>query len=84
MLNSAIYTGWKLGLKTSMYYYRSVPAVNPISFGVDINDIKRLTNSKDAIDMLKNEFNETFEVDNSVNNNENKREEPEECLVCGS
>ena len=84
MLNSAIYTGWKLGLKTSMYYYRSVPAVNPISFGVDINDIKRLTNSKDAIDMLKNEYNETYEVDKSVNNNEIKREEPEECLVCGS
>jgi hypothetical protein len=36
--------GWKNGLKTGMYYLHSNPAVNPIQFGIDIEDIKRLKN----------------------------------------
>ena len=43
VLASAHLYGWKVGLKTGMYYLHSNPAVNPIQFGIDIDDIKRLT-----------------------------------------
>jgi len=72
LLNSAMYTGWDMGLKTGMYYCRSVPAVNPISFGIDIDEIKELTNNDSAINMLINNF------------NTGDKKEIEECLVCGS
>ena len=74
VLSSAMYTAWDMGLKTGMYYCRSVPAVNPISFGIDIDDVKELTNNKSAIQML---------IDNFSSKNNNKQE-IEECLVCGS
>ena len=41
-LSSAHFYGWKKGLKTGMYYLHTNPAVNPINFGIDINDVKRL------------------------------------------
>ncbi len=44
ILASAHLYGWKNGLKTGMYYLHSNPAVNPIQFGIDIEDIKRLKN----------------------------------------
>jgi ribonucleoside-diphosphate reductase alpha chain len=44
VLASAHLYGWKNGLKTGMYYLHSNPAVNPIQFGIDIEDIKRLKN----------------------------------------
>jgi ribonucleoside-diphosphate reductase alpha chain len=43
VLASSHLYGWKVGLKTGMYYLHSNPAVNPIQFGIDIEDIKRLT-----------------------------------------
>jgi ribonucleoside-diphosphate reductase alpha chain len=52
ILNTALYNGWKMGLKTGMYYYRTVPAVNPISFGIDVEDIVRLTNNKDVLNLI--------------------------------
>jgi len=52
ILNTALWSGWKMGLKTGMYYYRSVPAVNPIAFGVDVDDIMRLTGNKNLIDTI--------------------------------
>lgn len=42
VLTSAHFYGWKRGLKTGMYYLRSLPAANPLSFGVDVSDSKRL------------------------------------------
>ena len=52
ILNTALWSGWKMGLKTGMYYYRSVPAVNPIAFGVDVDDIMRLTGNINLIDTI--------------------------------
>lgn len=43
ILTSALFDGHDLGIKTGMYYYRSLPAINPINFGIDVDDIKRLT-----------------------------------------
>jgi len=51
VLYSAHLYGWENGLKTGMYYLRTSPAVNPINFGIDIDDLKRLTgmNSVDEL-----------------------------------
>jgi ribonucleotide reductase alpha subunit len=43
ILTSALFDSHDRGNKTGMYYYRSLPAINPINFGIDIDDIKRLT-----------------------------------------
>jgi ribonucleoside-diphosphate reductase alpha chain len=37
---------WQKGLKTGMYYLRSKPAIDPIQFGIDVEDIERLTGKK--------------------------------------
>ena len=52
MLASAHFYGWKSGLKTGMYYLHSNPAVNPINFGIDIDDIKRLKKISSLTDMI--------------------------------
>jgi ribonucleotide reductase alpha subunit len=44
-LMSAHYDAWKLGLKTGMYYLRSRPSVDPIQFGIDIEEVNKLTNA---------------------------------------
>lgn len=42
-LSSAHFYGWKNGIKTGMYYLRTRPAVDPIQFGIDIEEINRLS-----------------------------------------
>lgn len=54
--NSALFTGWKKGLKTGEYYLRTQPAVNPIQFGVDIDDIKRLTGRENIRDFISENY----------------------------
>jgi ribonucleoside-diphosphate reductase alpha subunit len=49
IITTAIWEGYNLGLKTGMYYFRTVPPVNPIAFGVDVDDIKRLTNNDTSL-----------------------------------
>lgn len=90
ILGSALIKSYQLGNKTGLYYYRSKPAVNPIQFGLDIDDIKRLTNSS-AIDTIIKSYNmKTDEKDE-----EKKEDKPkvckwrrgmttEECLVCSA
>jgi ribonucleoside-diphosphate reductase alpha subunit len=65
IINTALWTGWKLGLKTGMYYYRSVPAVNPIAFGIDVDDIVRLTGKND--DYIYNEIHSDTEDEIDIN-----------------
>lgn len=55
-LTSAHFYGWKNGLKTGMYYLRGTPAVDPVSFGIDVNDIKRLTNNLDPVKAIKDNY----------------------------
>lgn len=60
-LSSAHFYGWKKGLKTGMYYLHTNPAINPINFGIDINDVKRLkgiSSLKELVDL---------HMDNKVN-----------------
>jgi ribonucleoside-diphosphate reductase alpha subunit len=46
-LASAHFYGWEGGLKTGMYYLRSRPAVDPIQFGIDVDEINKIKNNKD-------------------------------------
>ena len=41
-LTSSHFYAWKNGLKTGLYYLRSMPAANPISFGLDPESIIRI------------------------------------------
>jgi len=41
-LNSALFYSWKKGIKTGVYYLHSQPAADPIKFGLDISDIKKI------------------------------------------
>lgn len=56
ILTAVIFGGHARGLKTGMYYYRSLPAVNPINFGIDVKDIKRLTGKDTTITMISESY----------------------------
>lgn len=96
MLYNTLFYGWRRGLKTGMYYYRTTPAVNPIKFGIDIDDVKRLTNDDTVIEKYKetklliDREDIKAETDSILNSIKSKQDdvilprEIEECLVCGS
>jgi ribonucleoside-diphosphate reductase alpha subunit len=83
-LTSAHFYGWKKGLKTGMYYLHTNPAVNPINFGIDINDVKRLkgiSSLKELVDLhMDNSSNkvndETKRINGGVNGGTNGEEPP--------
>jgi len=41
-LSTAHHYGWKNGLKTGMYYLRTRPSVDPIQFGIEPDEVKKL------------------------------------------
>lgn len=51
-LSSSHFLGWKLGLKTGMYYLRTKPASEANQFGIDINKIKELEAKYKLADIL--------------------------------
>ncbi|CAH1266766.1 RRM1 [Branchiostoma lanceolatum] len=68
-ITSMHFYGWKLGLKTGMYYLRTRPASNPIQFTVDKTKLGQSTQAE------KDKQREAM-----VCSLENK----DECLMCGS
>ena len=85
ILTAALIHSHDLGNKTGMYYYRSLPAINPINFGIDVDDIKRLTGKDIVIGSYNIKHNKP----------EEKEEQPimckwrpgmtaEDCVSCGS
>jgi ribonucleoside-diphosphate reductase alpha chain len=90
VLYTAHMYGWKNGLKTGMYYLRTSPAVNPINFGIDIDDLKRLTGMNSVEEVIQNSIADSNiastkrkrnENSNSSNDDDNKKTE-EKPLVC--
>jgi len=45
ILSSAHFFGWENGLKTGMYYLRSCPSINPIQYGIEATEIKKIKNN---------------------------------------
>lgn len=56
-LTSAHFYGWKNGIKTGMYYMRGAPAVNPIQFGIDMNEMLRLSGFTNIKEYLESQTN---------------------------
>jgi len=90
VLYTAHMYGWKNGLKTGMYYLRTSPAVNPINFGIDIDDLKRLTGLNSVEELIQNSIADANIAstkrkrnDNSESSGDNNSEEKEEKpMVC--
>ena len=91
VLYTAHMYGWKNGLKTGMYYLRTSPAVNPINFGIDIDDLKRLTGLNSVEELIQNSIadaniastkrkrNQNSDSSDDIKNEEDKEEKP---IVC--
>ncbi len=89
VLYTAHMYGWKNGLKTGMYYLRTSPAVNPINFGIDIDDLKRLTGLNSVEELIQNSIADANIAstkrkrnENSDSNGDNDSEEKEKPMVC--
>lgn len=54
--------GWKNGLKTGMYYLRSKAGFDPMQFGIDVNEIKRLTTKSQECKIIRGADMETCVV----------------------
>lgn len=77
-LTSCLFHGWRLGLKTGMYYLRSKSASDAGQFGIDISKIKDIEESRSNTNTFYlNELAKQIEMDMNRNTNVN-----EECLSC--
>jgi len=74
-LTSALINGHDLGIKTGIYYYRTLPAINPINFGITVDDIKELLGKSDIVDLLikKYDIGSDSKSDNSITNNDKEK-----------
>ena len=93
VLYSAHMYGWENGLKTGMYYLRTSPAVNPINFGIDIDDLKRLTGMNSVDELIEHSISDAniFKKKTKENNDDKPLmckyipgRNAEGCLVCSS
>ncbi|XP_017163990.1 ribonucleoside-diphosphate reductase large subunit-like [Poecilia reticulata] len=74
-LTSMHFYGWKLGLKTGMYYLRTKPAANPIQFTLNKEKLKESQSAK-RLEEESRERNTAAMVCSLANK--------DECLMCGS
>ncbi|XP_068600143.1 ribonucleoside-diphosphate reductase large subunit-like [Brachionichthys hirsutus] len=74
-LTSMHFYGWKMGLKTGMYYLRTKPAANPIQFTLNKEKLKEAQSAKSEEEETK-ERNAAAMVCSLTNK--------DECLMCGS
>jgi ribonucleotide reductase alpha subunit len=92
---AVLFGGWRAGLKTGQYYLRTQPAVPPIQFGIDIDDVKRLTGKNDISDFIFDQSsNSVISTTSTENKNSDQSKEavcmwkpgmaPADCLVCSS
>mgnify|MGYP003386375932 FL=1 len=59
-LTKCHFYGWKNGIKTGLYYLRSCPAVDPIKFGLDSLEVKKIKAKRGIIE--NNALNKLAEV----------------------
>jgi ribonucleoside-diphosphate reductase alpha subunit len=86
-LSSMHFHGWKIGLKTGMYYLRTRPAAEAIKFTVDHQYLSQVRMTTSSMKKLSNQ------EESSNNNNEEQEyrqmlscslQNPQGCLSCGS
>jgi ribonucleotide reductase alpha subunit len=74
-LNSALFFGWKGGLKTGMYYLRSNPATSAQSFGLSAERIAEIKTKRETNGDL-----ESYQVCPMIKNKSTGKYEP--CESC--
>merc|ERR1712012_287715 len=84
-LTSMHFSGWKLGLKTGMYYLRTKAAAAAIQFTVDKKKLKEITNKENEAptnsgDVVKSPLKAKENLDAMVCSLQIK----DDCLMCGS
>jgi ribonucleoside-diphosphate reductase alpha chain len=85
VLSSCHMLSWKLGLKTAMYYLRSRPAVDPLQFGIDPEELNILLNESDAKYeeyMNKNPVKNIQAIQVLEKEEENNQENQEKPVIC--
>ncbi len=93
VLYSAHLYGWENGLKTGMYYLRTSSAVNPINFGIDIDDLKRLTGMNSVDELIRHSISDANIIKkrkisgsdkstDSVDSDSIESDQPDEPLMC--
>jgi ribonucleoside-diphosphate reductase alpha subunit len=80
ILNSCLFLGWSLGLKTGLYYLRSKPAVDPIKFGIDAEEIIQLKKELEEVD--DKSFLSSLVLSKNMSQKERKKIVVGECLSC--
>jgi ribonucleotide reductase alpha subunit len=71
---------WKKGLKTGMYYLRTQPAKDPIKTTIDPNLMKKTQLQNVAPKKDEEKANDDLEEAKAICRRDNK----EDCLMCGS
>lgn len=67
-LYSCLMRGWKLGLKTGIYYLRTTPSVDADKFAIDIEDIANIKIERETLE----------------NSKKNKQNNDGTCLMCSA
>lgn len=95
-LTSMHFYGWKIGLKTGMYYLRTKPAANAIQFTVDKTELRRNvstdTQPSNSYNGKYQEQDNATQTEEQENDNDDEFESPltcflkngESCLSCGA
>lgn len=93
-MTSMHFYAWKNGLKTGMYYLRSRPAVDPIKFTLNIEELLKATDGNDTDSVLKCLSKTIENKENSDPNSKSQSststnlktvqsfEDPEVCINC--
>lgn len=99
ILTSCHMYGWKNGIKTGMYYLRSRPAVDPIKFGLDIDDINKFRAkykmakvAKNHVELVeeteeredKEDPRRINEIEKNLQVEDNREDNYNDCELCGS
>jgi len=53
-LHSALFYSWQRGIKTGVYYLHGRPAADPIKFGLDTSDIKKIEKKRTEYNLRNN------------------------------
>ena len=87
-LNECLFTGWKLGLKTGMYYLRSKAASDANQFGIDINTIREIEQKYGIVSEIESD-NICHDIESDIKEKVkvckyDATKKGEGCLMCGS
>ena len=83
-LSSSHFLGWKLGLKTGIYYLRTRPASEANQFGIDINKIKELETKYKLADILTVDSNTNDTAEMVCALRPSGLADGETCMMCSS